>query len=142
MPRLLLLIPTTTYRTEDFVAAAGKLGLDLVVASERPSTFEAEFPDGLMTLDFANPDKAARKVEESARRHPIDAVVPVDDLTTVVGAAIASRLDLPAANPVSAVATTRNKFATREALRRAGVPCPAYRLFTVGEDPAAAARRV
>ena len=37
-PRLLLLIPTTTYRTEDFVEAAVKLGVDLVIASERPST--------------------------------------------------------------------------------------------------------
>src|SRR5262245_63232638 len=109
MPRLLLLIPTSTYRTEDFVAAAGTLGVDLVVASERPSTFEAEFPDGLVTLDFANPGKAARKVEEFARRYPIDAVVPVDDLTTVVGAAIAGTLGLPNSNPVGAVATTRNK---------------------------------
>ncbi len=142
MPRLLLLIPTTTYRTEDFVAAAEKLGVDLVVASERPSTFEAEFPDGLMTLDFANPGKAAGKVEEFARQRPIDAVVPVDDLTTVVGAAIAIALRLPSANPVAAVATTRNKFAMREALRQAGVPSPAYRLFTLGDDPVAAARGV
>jgi biotin carboxylase len=142
MPRLLLLIPTTTYRTEDFVAAADKLGVDLVVASERPSTFEAEFPDGLMTLDFADPGKAARKVEEFARRHPIDAVVPVDDLTTVVAAAIAGALGLPASNPVGAVATARNKLAMREALRQAGVPCPAYHLFTVGDDPAAASRGV
>jgi biotin carboxylase len=142
MSRLLLLIPTTTYRTEDFVAAAEKLGVDLVVASERPSTFEAEFPDGLMTLDFADPGKAARKVEEFARRHPIDAVVPVDDLTTVVGAAIAGALGLPASNPVHAVATARNKLAMREALRQAGVPCPAYHHFTVGDDPATAARRV
>jgi hypothetical protein len=33
-PRLLLLVPTTTYRTEDFVEAAGRLDVDLVVAAE------------------------------------------------------------------------------------------------------------
>ena len=41
MLRLLLLIPTTTYRTEDFVAAATKLDVELVVASERPNVLEA-----------------------------------------------------------------------------------------------------
>lgn len=141
MRRLLLLIPTTTYRTEDFLAAARTLGVELVVASERPSTFEAEFPDTLLTLDFADPEKAARTVAEFARRSPIHAVVPVDDLTTVVGAAIAQALGLPA-NPVAAVATARNKYRMREALRRAGVSSPAYTLVTVADDPPAAARRV
>ena len=43
--RLLLLIPTTTYRTEDFVEAGRTLGVDLVIASDRPSTLAGEFPD-------------------------------------------------------------------------------------------------
>jgi biotin carboxylase len=137
--RLLLLIPTTSYRTEDFVAAAGKLGVELVVASERPSTFEEAFPDHLLTLDFADPDKAARAVAELARRQPLDAVVPVDDLTTVVGAAIAERLGLRT-SAAAAVAATRNKGRMREALRRAGVAQPAFTLHTLGDDPAAAAR--
>lgn len=141
-PRLLLLIPTSTYRTEDFVAAVRKVGVDMVVASERPSTLEEAFPDNLLTLDFADPGQAARAVAELARRKPIDAVVPVDDLTTVVGAAIASALGLPGANSVAAVATTRNKSRMREAVARAGVPSPPYRLFTRADDPAAAARQV
>jgi len=139
--RILLLIPTSSYRTEDFVEAALRLGVDLVVASERPSTFEAEFPDSLLTLDFADPDKAARTVAELARRQPFDAVVPVDDLTTVVGAAVAEKLGLPA-NSVAAVATARNKHRMREALARAGIPAPAFTLLTLADDPAVAARRV
>ncbi|MBI2468971.1 MAG: ATP-grasp domain-containing protein [Candidatus Rokubacteria bacterium] len=139
--RVLLLIPTSSYRTEDFVEAALRLGVDLVVASERPSTFEAEFPDNLLTLDFADPDKAAQTVAELARRQPIDAVVPVDDLTTVVGAAVAEKLGLPA-NSVAAVATARNKHRMREALARAGIPTPAFTLLTLADDPAVAARRV
>ncbi len=95
MLRLLLLIPTTTYRTEDFVAAAAKLDVELVVASERPNVLEAALPDNLLTLDFGEPLKAARTVAEFARRHPVDAVVPVDDRTTVVGAAIAERAGPP-----------------------------------------------
>ena len=38
--RLLLLLPTRTYRTEDFIDAARALGVDLVCASEKPRTLE------------------------------------------------------------------------------------------------------
>ena len=62
--RLLLLLPTRTYRTEDFVDAARTLGVDLVCASEKPSTLEALAPDGLLTLDFADPERAAAAVAD------------------------------------------------------------------------------
>jgi biotin carboxylase len=139
--RLLLLVPTTTYRTADFLAAAQTLDVEMVVASDRPSVLEAERPENLLTLDFANPEKSAETVARFARRHPIHAVVPVDDLTTVVGAKVAEALGLRA-NPVGAVATTRNKHAMREALRSARVASPPYWLFTLADDPADAAGRV
>ena len=44
MDRLLLLLPTTTYRTEDFLAAARALDVDLVCASEWPNALEAHLP--------------------------------------------------------------------------------------------------
>jgi len=52
--RLLLLIPTTTYRTEDFVEAARALDVDLVIASDRPNVMAGEFPDHLLTLPFSD----------------------------------------------------------------------------------------
>ena len=139
--RLLLLIPTTTYRTEDFMAAARRLDVDLVVATERPNVMAGEFPDHLLTVPFDDPERAARELAEYARRRPIDAVVPVDDETTVVGAAIAARLGLRC-NPVGAVAATRNKRLMRERLAKAGVPGPAFTTVSVDEDAAAAARRM
>jgi len=140
MLRVLLLIPTTTYRTEDFVAAAAKLDVEMVIASERPNVLEAALPDNLLTLDFADPLKAARSVADFARRHPVDAVVPVDDRTTVVGAAIAERLGLRSSS-VEAVSTTRNKHRMREAFARAGVRSPRFILLNVADDPEAAAER-
>src|SRR5215470_18131196 len=53
--RLLLLIPTTTYRTEDFMEAARRLDVDLVVAAERPNVMAGEFPDHLLTIPFDDP---------------------------------------------------------------------------------------
>ena len=140
-PRLLLLVPTTTYRTEDFVEAAGRLEIDLVVAAEKPNALADAVPERLLTLPFADPAASVRQVSDYAQRYPIAAVVPVDDATTVVGAAIGQALGLRA-NPVAAVRATRNKLAMREALGRAGVSQPGFVAFGVEEDPAAAATAV
>ena len=100
-PRLLLLVPTTTYRTEDFVEAARRLGVDLVVAAEKPNTLAAALPDHLLTLPFDDPAAAAALMQEYARTRPLAAVVPVDDDTTVVGAAIGKALGLRANAPAA-----------------------------------------
>ncbi|MGH7307530.1 MAG: ATP-grasp domain-containing protein [Candidatus Rokuibacteriota bacterium] len=141
MARLLLLLPTRTYRTEDFIDAANKLGVDLVCASERPSTLEELSPDSLLTLDFTDPDAAAKTVAEWARRRPLDAVVGVDDLTATAAAAIGDRLGLRA-NPVAAVAAARNKYEMRQCLAAAGVPVPRFRRIALSDDPFMAARGV
>src|SRR5207244_12659154 len=65
--RLLLLLPTTTYRTQAFVDAATKLGVDLVCASERPSTLEERAPAHLITGDFTDPAGHADAHRPSAR---------------------------------------------------------------------------
>ena len=142
MDRLLLLLPTTTYRTEAFLDAARVLGVDVVCASEKPSTFEAHAPDHLLTVDFADHDAAAASVATlAAGRQPLSAVVGVDDVTTVAAAAIADRLGLRS-NPVAAVAAARDKHQMRQCLAAAGVPVPRFRRIALEEDPSVAARDV
>ncbi|HSB41558.1 MAG TPA: ATP-grasp domain-containing protein [Methylomirabilota bacterium] len=139
--RLLLLIPTTSYRTEDFVEAARALDVDLVVAADRPNVMAGEFPDHLLTLPFNDATTAAREMQAYAARRPLDAVVPVDDATTVVASAIGEVLGLRV-NPMAAAQATRDKRVMRERLARAGVPQPSYTTVAVGEDPLAAAARM
>jgi biotin carboxylase len=139
--RLLLLLPTTTYRTEAFVEAATRLGVELVCASERPSTLQELTPDSLVTLDFDDPLASAEAIARFARTRPIDAVVPVDDLTTVVAAAISERLGLKA-NALPAVSAARDKHAMRRALAGAGVPIPRFRLVELADNPVEVATRV
>ena len=139
MERTLLLLPTTTYRTQAFLDAAGALGVEIVCASERPNVFEERAPDRLLTLDFDDPDAAAEGVRRFAETSPIDAVVGVDDRTTVVAAAIAERLGLPA-NPVGAAAAARNKLEMRRRLAAAGVAVPRFEPVSLDDDPAPVAR--
>ncbi|HEY3189270.1 MAG TPA: ATP-grasp domain-containing protein, partial [Solirubrobacteraceae bacterium] len=141
MDRLLLLLPTTTYRTQDFLDAARTLGVDLVCASERPNTLEGHLPDHFLTLDFTDPDGAAAAVAAFSRTRPLRAVVGVDDMTAVAAAAIAERLGLTS-SAVAAVATARDKFQTRQCLAAAGVPTPRYRRLALKDDPLLASRGV
>src|SRR5713101_5498406 len=137
-PRLLLLLPTVTYRTVAFVEAARRLGADLTVASERPSTFERANPTGLVTLDFANPTHAAAQAREFARAHPVHGVVAVDDDTAVVAAAIAEALGLRG-NPVAAAAAARDKHQQRQLLAGRGVAVPRFELLATQADPVSVA---
>jgi biotin carboxylase len=121
--------------------AAHRLGVEVTVGSEEASTMSGLNPAGLLTLDFASPDRAAEQVAKFALRHPIAAVVPVDDQVAAVGAAISQRLGLPA-NSVESAAAARNKFRMRDLLARARVPQPQFRLFSFTAEPAELARQV
>ena len=141
MLRVLLLLPTTTYRTADFLAAAARLGLDVVVASEEASAVEALNPDGLLALDFRDPAACARRVAELAAHRPIAAAVGVDERTVVAAAAISAALGLPS-NPPGATVAAWHKPTLRRRLASAGVPQPAHRVFSRDEDSAEIARKV
>jgi biotin carboxylase len=139
--RLLLLLPTRTYRTEDFIDAARTLGVDLVCASEKPSTLEDLAPDSLLTLDFDDPAAAAGRAAEWSAGRPLAAVVGVDDVTAPAAAAIAERLGLRASAP-AAVGATRDKYQMRQCLAAAGVRVPRFRRIALDEPPLRASRGV
>ena len=141
MPRVLLLLPTTTYRTEAFVAAASRLGVDVTVASEKPNALARLNPAGLLTLDFKDPRQAAQRVVEFSTNHRIDAVVPVDSQVVVVGAAISAALGLRH-NSVESAAAAQDKHRMRQRLSQAGVPSPHFRLCSLDEDRNALAGQV
>ena len=137
-PRVLLLLPTSTYRTTAFVEAARRLGAPLTVASERPSTFEAAQPESLLTLDFADPERAARQAKQFASQYPIAGVVAVDDDTAIVAATIAKTLGLKG-NAVGAAIAARDKHVQRVQMRDAGVRIPRFQVRGIDENPEAAA---
>ncbi len=141
MARVLLLLPTTTYRTKAFLDAALKLDVDVVAASEQPSTLSDKNPEGLLTVDFAQSDQAARQVKEFASKFPIDAVIPVDEDTAVVAASVAQSLNLKH-NSVEAAITAKNKHRMREVLDRSFVQVPRFWRFSLDEDAREVAARV
>jgi len=133
MSRVLLLLPTTTYRTKAYIDAALKLGVEVVAASELPSTLTPQTPETLLTLEFFEPEKAAAQAARYAAEYPVDAIIPVDEDTAVVGGYIAKSLGLEH-NSVAAVKTAKNKFLMRWVLQQAGIRVPAFQHFTLDDD--------
>ena len=121
--------------------AARRIGVDLTVASERPSTFEAANPAGLLTLDFQHAERAAEEALIFVQQHPIDAVVGVDDDTAVIAATVAERLHRKG-NPVPAAEAARDKHRQRRLLTEHGVPVPRFALHQLDEDPREISRAV
>src|SRR5512137_2291054 len=118
--RLLLLVPTQSYRADDFLAAARRLGVPVLVGTDRCHRIEDAFgpTEGLLSIDYRKPGEAADEIARDAARDPIAGVVPTDDGTAVIAALAAERLGLPA-NPPEAARRSASKLAQREALAAA-----------------------
>src|SRR5216684_6907744 len=121
-PRVLLLVPARTYRAADFLLAAGRMGLDLVVGSD------GALPLGgrpVIPVSPGDPDRSARRI--LARSGPVDAVVAADTPMLVLAAAVAARMGLPH-NPVEAVLNAADKAQQRRRWARAALPQPRFQV--------------
>jgi biotin carboxylase len=134
MKRVLLLLPTTGYRNDDFLAAAKKLGVQIVAAADYCHRLAPSWGmPPIMALHFDRPEEAAESLLREIDGRP-DAVLAVDDSGVELAALLAQRLGLPG-NPVHAVRGVRDKLAFRRLLREHGFPCPHFHHLPAGEDP-------
>ncbi len=124
--RVLLLIPARTYRATDFLVAAKRLGLDLVVGSD------GALPLGDHRVVRVDPRGLEGSVDRlMACGESVDAVVAVDTPMLVLAAAVAVRLGLPH-NPVEAVMAATDKAEQRRLWAAARVHQPAFRVMPAG----------
>ena len=136
MPRKRALLLTTphSYRTQDYLDAATRLGIETVIALDTPLTLAAEW-DFRLGVDFTNPHKAADRLahilSESSSATPtagpaLDAVLALDDSGARVAALVAERLGLPH-NSLAAAEAARNKYRMRTLLAACGAPVACFR---------------
>lgn len=136
--RVLLLLPSGTYKAPDFLDAARRLGIDVVVASETAQTLSDAMGDRALVVDLADPPGSAKRITALAGRLPLDAVVAVDDQGLLIASLAAAELGL-AANDAEAVRRTRNKAAMRSALAPAALSQPSFRVLGPADDVVTAA---
>jgi biotin carboxylase len=141
MARVLLLVPTRTYRTADFMAAARALGIEVAIGSEQRSALAGLMRDRMLGVSFEQVDRAVAAIVRFAIGRPLDAIVAVDDTGTVVAAAASAALGL-AGNSVEAVRASRDKGRARERFAAAGLLTPRFQIFGSDADPSLVAAAV
>jgi len=137
--RLLLLMPTTTYKADDFLEAASRLGVEVLVGTDRPQALAKEAPGRTLDLDLSRPERGVADIVAFAADRPISAVVGTDDETVTVAAMAAEALGLRH-NTVESTRAARDKFLTRQLLAAAGMRTPSFRLVSIEDEPSEVAR--
>jgi biotin carboxylase len=126
----LLLIPARTYRATDFLGAANKLGLDLVIGSD------GALPLSAHKVVHVDPDDLPGSVDRlAAHTGPLHAVVAVDTPMLLLAAAVAARLGLPH-NTVDAVVAAMDKAKQRRLWAAAEVAQPDFRVVASDAEKA------
>jgi biotin carboxylase len=121
--RVLLVATTTGYQTRSFGEAAEKLGVRLVFATDRCDQLEDPWWDQAVPIRFHDEEHSTAAILKAVNGAPVHGVLAVGDRPTVIAAHAASALGLRGNTPESACAS-RNKLASRLALRSAGLPVP------------------
>jgi biotin carboxylase len=138
--RVLLLMSPATYRAGAFLSAARSLNLEVVVGIDLPETL-SEYWHVPLGLDFADSDASLRTIVEFSRKHPIQALISVDDSATELAARAGAALGLGHNSPKAAEAA-RDKLLMRTLMSAGGAPCPIFRPFSLSDNPGLIATQV
>jgi biotin carboxylase len=126
--RVLLLVPPITYRATDFVVAANRLELDVVIGSN------GALPLGgnpVVNVDPSDIGGSVRRLLSTVDQ--VDAVVAVDSEMLPLAAELGMALNL-ASNPPDAVAAAADKAIQRRLWSAAGIAQPHFQ-FASGDAP-------
>jgi len=131
---VLLLAATTGYQTRSFGEAADRLGVELVFATDRCQVLDDPWSDHAIPIHFHDERGSVAAIVDALRDRPVDGVLAVGDRPTVIAARVAEMLGL-SGHPPPAAEIARNKELTRECLRAAGLPVPAFVRIAIAADP-------
>ncbi|HXN23088.1 MAG TPA: ATP-grasp domain-containing protein [Candidatus Dormibacteraeota bacterium] len=141
--RLLILASKLGYQTSSFSAAAQKLGVEVIFATDRCHQLEDPWGDRAIPVHFERPQQAALDIVTAiheAHEAPPDALLALGDRPTVTAAYVAKALVLEHNSP-AVVEACRSKLRQREIFRAAGLPVPPFFSFSIGELPEIVATR-
>lgn len=131
-PRVVLVAPSSSYRTGPFIRAASSLGIQLSIAS--PGKYAlVQSQDKSIHLDFQDEQACINTLRQEHRDFPIHAIIGCDEITTQLAARLSHALQIRPSNPVTALQTTRRKDLARQALRTAGLLQPLSKIIDLNK---------
>ena len=139
--RVLLLSTTTGYQLRTFVEAAERLGIEVVLATDRCDHLDDPWQDGAVPVRFHEEERSLAAILEAVAERPIVGVLAFGDRPAVLAAKVAEALRLPG-NPAAAADATRNKAAMRQRFATAQLTTPWFLEVPTSADVHALAARV
>jgi len=138
--RVLLLTTPNTYRAQAFLAAAERLGVEVLIATDMQAAL-AESWGQQLGLDFQRTEQAVAAIVALAAERPLNAIIAVDDSGSLLAARASAALGL-AHNAPDAAEAARDKFMMRTLLAGAGVPSPPFQRYATNDDFHALAEQI
>jgi biotin carboxylase len=114
-----LVAATTGYQTRTFAEAGRRLGLDIILATDRCHVLDNPWGDQALPIRFEQPVESAERMAELQ----VDGIVAVGDRPAWFAALAAERLGLPF-HRASAVEAAGDKYLARERFAQAGLLTP------------------
>ena len=123
-PRVLLVAPRDSYRTAPYIAAARKLDVDLLIASEGKHTLAGLEVPGIQ-INLNDVPASLRALLAVAHERAFAGVIGTDDTSSELAVEASIQFNLPH-NPLPAVRCARRKDLARAQLSATSVPVPQY----------------
>jgi biotin carboxylase len=118
---VLLVAATTGYQTRAFAEAGRRLGIEMILGTDRCHVLNDPWGDRAVAVRFEQPVEAA----EHLATLKVDGIVAVGDRPAWIAALTAERLGLPF-HPAKAVEAAGDKGLARDCFGRAGLLVPEY----------------
>lgn len=141
---LILLASKLSYQTRSFAEAAKRLGVSVIIGSDRCHQLDDPWADGAVPLHFDDAENAASDLVMAVRRAQVEktaAILALGDRQTATAAHAARQLDLAYNSPES-VENCRSKLRQREVLQKGGLPVPDFFAFALAEPMDSVLERV
>ncbi len=110
------------------------MGFPPALGSDRCHVLDDPWKDQALPLHFEDPEGSARVIAAYARSNPLRGMVALGDRPAPTAARACRLLGLPF-HPPAAADACRDKYASRERLRKAGLNIPAFERFPISADP-------
>ena len=85
-PLLLLLASKLGYQTRSFAEAAQRLGIGVIIGSDRCHQLEDPWADGAIALRFDQPEESARLIVQQSLVRPVNGLIALGDRATSTAA--------------------------------------------------------
>jgi biotin carboxylase len=121
---------TTGYQTRSFAEAGRRLGLEMILATDRCHILDNPWGDRAVPVRFAQPTESA---EELAGLE-VDGIAAVGDRPAWIAALAAEKLGLPF-HPADAVEAAGDKQLARERFAQAGLKAPSHYRISRDDPP-------